>query len=1209
MARLVLLRDGSLPRNDADRKVVRFLLESLPPFPPVQSMDGFGSWGPEYVVIPQSVVCDKSSNQWLEIDVLVIAPHAVFVLEVKNWGPCIRGNGRSWLINSTLERDDPLVGLHYKTRVFRSLIGAISRDYYRKIACEGVVVLTGNAAALDLSGLPAGAVFPVEDGLKNHLTGQTGDPLIGNLPANASLAFQKRLIEVLRETAGAPRPLSGLQGFRLEETLSVNPGVAEYLARCVDQPEFGALKRIRTYFASRPGNEAERQAFKQALSRDYEPIRGAAAHPNVLNFSETYDERGNRVVQVLERGEEKSLKACLSTERFGLPEKLEIIKGIALGLKACHDAGVVHNDLCPGNILITGTGPKIMNFDRDLLRGRDRFSIWEEDVERPGNRYRAPDGFSRDGESGRSRSADIYSLGAVFYELLCGDLPFRSPQEFYDAGGELPPALLPSGRNGDVPGWLDPLVARLYTCNPASRYADVGSFLEDLCRNMEQAGFSAPAETVVAAPQPALSPSIPVAAPADTAGKVNIGRIARLFQNMNLDERLDEKKKVSRKDLINDLNYVNFQDETILLNFRHKKYDSVLSLRAKPLPCLGDVLDCRLDNPNVVGDLRSYDFCHFLLTDGRKILLAKPEVKAMSEDRISFLLPETSHELSFRKVKRHPCQGIQADMMQNGVVLSGTLLEFSAASFRIEVTVVPPQSFRWINPKATAMVILKDDRNIIFSGECRILRQSLGQRTRSFALEAVHTNVRRFKPKEFRSERQKLSPSPNIIFKHPLTGRLVNLEVIDISGCGFSVGESYGNSVLMAGMIIPELEIEFANSFKIACKAQVIYTNPTEPHEDGTCSVRCGIAILDMDMKDQVKLSSLLYRVTEGRSYVCNRVDLDALWKFFFETGFFYPKKYALIQPSKEKLKETYEKLYFENPEIIRHFIYQEKGSIYGHISMIRFYENTWVFHHHAATGSGLRKAGVVVLEQIGRYASDFSSLYSTHMNFIASYFRPENKFPNRVFGGFTRSLNDLSGSSIDRFAYFHLEPPSGTPPESALKEARGELSPTQPNDLLELESFYEKTSGGLLLYALDMAPDMISPNGLNEEYRRLGFRRERSLYSLKKEGELKAIVMLTLSDIGLNLSNLTNCIHIIVLDQEDFPRSVLSSALLALMRHLRITDYEDFPVLLYPVSYAQRQSLEYEKTYDLWVFSTLYGDQYFGFMDNLLNRIRSKHS
>lgn len=126
-----------------------------------------------------------------------------------------------------------------------------------------------------------------------------------------------------------------------------------------------------------------------------------------------------------------------------------------------------------------------------------------------------------------------------------------------------------------------------------------------------------------------------------------------------------------------------------------------------------------------------------------------------------------------------------------------------------------------------------------------------------------------------------MNPLPNVMFKHPITQKMITLETEDISGTGFSVEEYQENSVLLVGLIIPELLIEFANNFTIRCKAQVVYRNPSRTDDDRTY-VKCGIAFLEMDMLDQSRLASLLHRVTNKKTFVCNSVDFDTLWKFFF---------------------------------------------------------------------------------------------------------------------------------------------------------------------------------------------------------------------------------------------------------------------------------------------------------------------------------------
>jgi hypothetical protein len=286
--------------------------------------------------------------------------------------------------------------------------------------------------------------------------------------------------------------------------------------------------------------------------------------------------------------------------------------------------------------------------------------------------------------------------------------------------------------------------------------------------------------------------------------------------------------------------------------------------------------------------------------------------------------------------------------------------------------------------------------------------------------------------------------------------------------------------------------------------------------------------------------------------------------------------------------------LYTRSPHIARHFIYQVKGRILGHMAMIRFYKKTWLIHHHAARKSALNKAGLVVLDQIGHLINESYRLPSLNMDYQICYYRPENKFPSRVFGGAAKNINDPKGCSIDTFAYFHRHAeshPKALPRSWKLEKSRSE-------DLQELEDFYQHISGGIMIDALDLKPDSLDISGLAKEYQQLGLKRGRLLFSLQKKGLLKAVFMVNVTDLGLNLSDLTNCIQVFVLDSEDLPSDIFNSTLAIISKTY---EQNEVPVLLYPSAFADRQQINYEKQYNLWAMNVRYSDPYFKYLNRLL--------
>ena len=659
-----------------------------------------------------------------------------------------------------------------------------------------------------------------------------------------------------------------------------------------------------------------------------------------------------------------------------------------------------------------------------------------------------------------------------------------------------------------------------------------------------------------------------------------------------------KERRVSLSQLTNRLNFINFQGRTILLNFKHTKFGYDLTIPAYPQAVEKDRLKCLWAEDSSEYTLDKFEFCNFIVPDGKKFFLVEPEKVRLDNAGIVFQLPQSCLELFYRDTRRYRCEEVKIQVIQAGASFWGKLIDFNPGSFRIELKSNTPRAFHWLNPEINISLIIYEGDETVFSGECLIRKQNRGRETREYLLELVDNQICRFRPKEFRSTRQKLVPSPTIIFQHPFSQKMTTLPVINLSGAGFAVEEDAESAVLIQGLIIPDVEMCFANELTFRCKAQVIYRRQSDK-EGKSSTILCGCVLLDMDIQQHVSLVSLLQQAKDNHTFVSNRVDMDSLWEFFFEAGFIYPEKYTYIRDNKEQIKSTYEKLYTQCPNIARHFIYQAQGEIQGHMATVRFYENTWLIHHHAARRSSYNWSGFSVLNQIGRFINDSHRLYSMKMDYVFCYFRPENKFPNHVFGGIARNAKDAKRCSLDKFVYFHLQADNIA---ELPQPWQWSLNQTVQADIMELEAFYEHTSGGLMLDALNLEADKIELNGLTEEYHRLGLIRERHLFSLKKDGDLKAIIMLNMADLGLNMSDLTNSMTVIVVDQSGLTNEILNYAL-----SLLSAKYEqpEVPVLLFPVSYADDRSIAYERLYNLWVLNMHNTDYYFRYLKRLVKFIK----
>jgi hypothetical protein len=661
----------------------------------------------------------------------------------------------------------------------------------------------------------------------------------------------------------------------------------------------------------------------------------------------------------------------------------------------------------------------------------------------------------------------------------------------------------------------------------------------------------------------------------------------------------DSACKIARDLLVNRLNFINFQEGCIQLDFRHREYGRRMLIPAFPQPCTGPELECRWTQETDWASLiQTHELKYLRVPRGEKFIQAIPEVVGLDARGCRLALPDTALEITHRRTERHRCRGIAVHLIQNSSSFAGALLDFTVSSFRVELRADPPQSLDWIDTALPVQVIFHSGSQTLYSNECRIIRTTPGRDPRGYVLEPLKHEIQRYHKAEFRSQRQILVPSPNIIFRHPLTQKRVDLKVADISGSGFAVEEDEAASVLLPGLILPEVELAFGNMFRITCSVQVVFRKPA-PGADIRPRMRCGLALIDVSARDHVKLLGILHQVRDKNAYVCNPIDPEALWDFFFETGFIYPAKYAQIEKNKREIKETYVKLYTRSPDIARHFVYQDNGVILGHMATLRFWERTWLIHHHAARKSALPKAGLFVLDQIGRFVHDTFRIHGLRMDYMVFYYRPQNRFPNRVFGGVARHIDNRRICSLDAFGFARIEDPPGASP--GLPDG-WKIDAATADDLEDLGCFYERVSGGVMLKAMDLEPVGWQEEGLGREFQNHGFKRERHLFALRAGGRLKALLIANISDIGLNLADLVHCINAMILEPRELPPEIFFAAL---RQVLQATGQHGIPALIFPLTYAEENGIPIEKVYHLWAYDIHgHSQKYYKYLSRLMKYI-----
>lgn len=650
------------------------------------------------------------------------------------------------------------------------------------------------------------------------------------------------------------------------------------------------------------------------------------------------------------------------------------------------------------------------------------------------------------------------------------------------------------------------------------------------------------------------------------------------FRRSDLKGTFLARKKVDRRRFVNILNYHHFMNMEVFALLRHAAAQEEFLFRVHPGPCRDDVVTCTVPE-SVQGSLDAFDMKGVIIDNGDSVVVmdVDPVGRSSRSFTVRFRAPATLFHT--RQVKRHPCVMVEARIAFGDTVLRGSLREFHPSGLRIAVSTDFRDAVGSLREGDTSTIHLFKNGERVYSGTAQLVRSDPASGT--IVLNPQNMPSRRYNRRKYRNSRLNPVPNPRIALEHPFTDKMVIYDIVDLNTSGFSIVEQSERVLLIPGMIFRDVEIVFSGEFSLKCSAQVVYCR-----KQWGGVTRFGIAITDIDPVTYTRLFNLLTRTDDPHSVASSKVSLDALWEFFFRSGFIYPDKYQCISQYKDTFKGTYEHLYHHCPEIFSSLTYQMNDQIYGHVSIIKAYPSTWMVHHLAALPMGRRRTGLYVLQQILNYLDGFHRMPSIGMRYLVFYYRPDNKFPNHFFGGVCRILDAPHMCSVDEFAYL-----THRLPDSMRDLPLGwNLSRCTDEDLAALTEAYHRTSPGLMIEAFDLENQ---DDALWKTYARLGLRRECRPYVLTRDGDRMAFLIVDRSDRGLNLSDLLNDIKIILPHAE--PRALHWEVLQDAVAILGM-EYGTPEVVLqvFPSAYLDAAGVKYPKKYCMWIAKTRYFDPHF---------------
>ncbi|MEO0512725.1 MAG: serine/threonine-protein kinase [Planctomycetota bacterium] len=282
----------------------------------------------------------------------------------------------------------------------------------------------------------------------------------------------KRQIHRLKSVIEAERSGQAIPGFRVLGKLGAGAMATVYQAKQVSLDRMVAIKVLPRKFNDNT----------QFIERFYAEGRAAAAlnHPNIVQAFDV-GKAGDRHYFVMEYVQGRTVHDdIVSQKRFAEKDAIEIILQISRALEHAHQRGLIHRDVKPKNVMINQDGV-VKLADMGLARAMSDKEAAEAEAGKAFGTpyYIAPEQIR--GERDIGPQADIYSLGATFYHMVCGVVPYdgKNPTAVMHKHlkGELEP---PDHVNPRLSAGVSEIIEMMMSRKAGKRYRSCGDLMTDL---------------------------------------------------------------------------------------------------------------------------------------------------------------------------------------------------------------------------------------------------------------------------------------------------------------------------------------------------------------------------------------------------------------------------------------------------------------------------------------------------------------------------------------------------------------------------------------------------------------------------------------------------------------------------------------------------------------------------------------------------------
>lgn len=440
------------PANDSERQAIGFLRDHLP--------DG-------WLIFHNFEM--RQREEVFEIDIAILAPQAVYLVDVKGTRGNIDVYGSKWYPEGRQPFFSPLAKLRSHAKTMATIIRESNTGLIelRKAHVHAAVLLTADdAAVFDQAGIDSPDVTDFKHCLK-YFRDQS------RIPDNRLDNITRFHSQIAKAITGNAKPKSAALVFRdwqVEEKLGGTDRYTEYRAKHNLLGKSGGMARLRVYQADPYQDEAARKEEFKKISNAYRAVAHMPTHANVLAVKDLFvSDDEDKVVLVTEDLPSQALRLHMNKASLALTfdQKLQVMRDVLSALDHAHRHEVIHRNLTPDAVLVTKGGQaRVTGFDFARV-GKNRTStVADQVVDDLDSAYQAPECFKDPAQA--SIASDLYAAGLILYELLTGELPFESVDQMMEADGKFP--IKPSEHKPDLPKGIDDWLQKFCEFDPEERH-------------------------------------------------------------------------------------------------------------------------------------------------------------------------------------------------------------------------------------------------------------------------------------------------------------------------------------------------------------------------------------------------------------------------------------------------------------------------------------------------------------------------------------------------------------------------------------------------------------------------------------------------------------------------------------------------------------------------------------------------------------------